>query len=315
MNIGFLNNQIDNRGTGNAIFDYANYAEQTGIVDKSYMITMTTHSADFAMADKIRKRFGTYYTIWDVVTGALKIDYLYHIKYGNDDTLTLDNIPYGVHAVFDGSRPHGDRYATISEWMGKRYNIPHVPHIVSLEQPTHDLRAELHIPDGARVFGRHGGYDTFDIPWAWEAINDAMARDESIYCLFLNTKRPDTTLLFEERFRFIDATSDRTFLSSYIYACDAMVHARSRGETFGIAVGEFAIAGKPVITYGSSGELAHLDQLGGLAYIYYDQESLTDMLLTLNHPSYSFRSKYLDYNPLYVMNKFRQVFLNGFDQT
>ena len=34
----------------------------------------------------------------------------------------------------------------------------------------------------------------------------------------------------------------------FISSCDAMIHARQMGETFGAAVSEFSIKNKPVIT-------------------------------------------------------------------
>ena len=48
-----------------------------------------------------------------------------------------------------------------------------------------------------------------------------------------------------------------------------MVHARADGETFGQAVGEFAVANKPVFTYGAPphGASTHLERLRGKAQI------------------------------------------------
>ena len=33
-----------------------------------------------------------------------------------------------------------------------------------------DMREELEIPKDAIVYGRHGGLDTFDMPWAYQVI-------------------------------------------------------------------------------------------------------------------------------------------------
>ena len=36
--------------------------------------------------------------------------------------------------------------------------------------------------------------------------------------------------------------------SRFLYACDAMIHARADGETFGMAVAEFSVHNRPVLT-------------------------------------------------------------------
>jgi hypothetical protein len=57
-----------------------------------------------------------------------------------------------------------------------------------------------------------------------------------------------------------------------------MLHARWHGETFGLAVGEFAVLGKPVITFGGSRERAHLEMLGGQGLVYGDQKGCQKIL-------------------------------------
>ena len=47
----------------------------------------------------------------------------------------------------------------------------------------------------------------------------------------------------------------------FINSCDAMLHGRSLGESFGIACGEFAIRNKPIFTYNFSRDRAHIDLL------------------------------------------------------
>jgi hypothetical protein len=90
-----------------------------------------------------------------------------------------------------------------------------------------------------------------------------------------------------------------------------MLHARLRGETFGIAVGEFALAGKPVLTYGASGERAHIEQLGPLGFTYFSPEELTELLLKLPKMSKPVERSYYDENsPKKVMTRFKEVFLD-----
>jgi hypothetical protein len=88
-----------------------------------------------------------------------------------------------------------------------------------------------------------------------------------------------------------------------------MLHARWHGETFGLAVGEFAVLGKPVITYGASRERAHLDALGAKARIYHDREEL---ICILEHfqPCHEDATLYSQYaRPDFVMEMFQRIFL------
>jgi len=61
-----------------------------------------------------------------------------------------------------------------------------------------------------------------------------------------------------------------------------MLHGRMRGETFGLSCLEFAMLGKPVLTYGGSPERAHLEILGDSAVPYQNAKELREPLC---HPS------------------------------
>lgn len=312
MRVAFVLNQIDNRGTGNAVYDYAYYNEEI-LGNESLIFTLSNTNIDPHMGTKLSNRFTNIYTAWDLVTRNMGIDVIYHIKSGeNDGSLDVTGARYAVHAVFNGGQRHGDRYATISRWMGEKYNIPYVPHIVKLAEPTYDIRAQYNIPKDAIVFGRHGGSDTFDISWAWEVVNETSKLYENVYFLFLNTNHPNSGLQLNGRVIFIPPTSNDEYKSSFIHACDAMLHARSRGETFGLAVGEFSLARKPVITYGESYERAHIDELSGSqCYLYFNKEQLLtgiELVRKLNWKPWSFG--YLDFTPEKVMQKFKEVFLD-----
>jgi glycosyltransferase involved in cell wall biosynthesis len=311
MRVGFLNNQIDNRGTGNALFDYAHYNE-TILGNKSFIFVLNRQNYDEAMGSRLTERFGAINSIWDVTHTDFNIDVLYHIKSGEEDgTFNIPGVRYVVHAVFHPTQPHGDRYATISRWMADQYHVQYVPHIVHLSPPVHDMRLQYGIPRDAFVYGRHGGSDTFDVFWAWKSINRALEQDKNIYFMFMNTDNPIRKLYDPKRVIFLPPTANKHYKSSFIWSCDAMLHARLRGETFGIAVGEFALAGKPVLTYGASGERAHIEQLGPLGFTYFSPEELTELLLKLPKMSKPVERSYYDENsPKKVMTRFKEVFLD-----
>jgi hypothetical protein len=302
MNIGFLSNQIDNRGTGNAVFNYAHYNEVI-LGNKSKILTFPGEIHNEEAIAKFIARFGEIHTATEILKD---IDVIYHIKSGElEGKLSIpDNLRYVVHAVFHPTM-QGDRLAVISEWMGKRDKLPYVPHIVELANTNLDFREKLGIPATATVFGRYGGWDTFNILWAWRAVIEALKAREDVYFLFLNT----APVIDHPRVMHFPATLNDGAKRAFINTCDAMLHARTRGETFGISVGEFAILGKPIFTYEGSYEKAHIYELKGTARTYTDKDDLTKQLIAFqhgetNHPFYD------HYTPKNVMAKFKEVFLD-----
>lgn len=303
MKIGFLNNQIDNRGTGNALFDYAKY-NKTILGNESYIFSLDKVPRHQNMEIRLLEEFG------EINPVSPNLDVIYHIKYGNNDGIIFPGTKYVVHAVFDSSQPHGDRYAAISKWLGDRNKVPYVPHIVDLPNISSNFRHGYHIPEYATVLGRHGGRDTFDIPFVWSAINKVQDIREDIWFVFLNTDKPDIEFKYPERIIFIDETISPLVKRSFINTCDGMLHARKRGETFGIAVGEFAICGKPVITYGNSAEQAHYEYLGFAATKYHSEDDLIEVLRHFYPITSNNLTEYHTFTPSRVMLKFKGVFLD-----
>ena len=56
---------------------------------------------------------------------------------------------------------------------------------------------------------------------------------------------------------FLSGTFDQKKKAKFINTCDAMIHARSVGESFGSSCAEFAIKNKPILTYGFCRQRAH----------------------------------------------------------
>jgi hypothetical protein len=90
-----------------------------------------------------------------------------------------------------------------------------------------------------------------------------------------------------------------------------MIHARGGGETFGKAVGEFAIENKPIVTYADSGERSHIEILGERGIYYRGYECILDILNNLK--KYAIRDDYYkaydNYSPEIIMGKFDKLFL------
>jgi hypothetical protein len=302
MKIGFFNNQIDERATWQTYL-YAKYARkflghETAIYYPATPYHETLHPKKRGwlrkwlrpaggplqktpchqkMADRMmRDGIPVVATRLDADFGGL--DALHHVKSGEQDGFIPRGTKYWVHAVFHATQPHGNRYLAVSRWLGRRDGTAFVPHIVEVADDPNDLRQELGIPADAFVFGRFGGYETFDIPWVWAAIKEVLGRCPKAWFLFANTE----IKLRHERVIGLPTIYDNQVSLEvqkrrFINTSNAMLHARTRGETFGIAIGEFAICDKPVLTHAQSPELAQLDMLSQ-PLAYQDQADLVRWL-------------------------------------
>ena len=112
----------------------------------------------------------------------------------------------------------------------------------------------------------------------------------------------------------VDTLYDETDKLKFINTCDAMIHARSDGETFGLSIAEFYIKNKPVITTHSSipNSNAHIDMLGERAVIYRNKTELLDIFKNVRQIAASRDdwNAYADYNPESVMRQFMKVFID-----
>jgi|TARA_R110002074_G_scaffold38935_1_gene105092 hypothetical protein len=329
--IGFFVNQFCERGTEIAVFNYALY-NQTILNNISIIIyPKSTHT----IIENIKKKFQTKFEVIEIddldggkykksiydpsrkntycqsledIIIEKKIKYLYHQKAGFKDGVLSKSAKNIMHCVFypNEENKHGDIYAVISNSIGNN-KYPVVPYIVEpFPNVKENMRTELHIPNDAIVFGRHGGYTTFNLPYAHNAIKQTLLNNKNIYFLFLNTKH------FCEHDRCIyidDIITDITEKVKFINTCDAMIHARSGGETFGLACAEFSILNKPVIT-ARCGEREHLDILGSKGIYYNNTNELYDIF-----DNFTKKNNNCDYNcyrifsPNNVMKIFDDVFL------
>lgn len=203
-------------------------------------------------------------------------------------------------------------YSYVSEWSAafnqpsERHPQNWVPHIVTKHQETRkgkDFRSIFGIPMNAVVLGRTGGLDTWNIPFVDSCINQALSLRSDLWFVLQNTPRR----ISHPRVIYLPATTSSIIKSAFINACDAMLHARIEGESFGIACGEFSIASKPVITYSGSKERSHLEILGNKALLY---SNVNQLLEILHHfcPQPGDWNCYASFNPLAVTGRFINVF-------
>lgn len=271
------------RGTGVALYDYACGNER--ILGNRSLVTIHADAEhDPSMLEKFSSRFELVpiapgQTLDDVVR-TTPVDLVYSIDSGADHELPTQRVPCMLHAVFR-TQPHefrGASFAYVSDWLSRYCSngrVPAVPHMISLPDTSEDLRDVLGIPSQATVFGGMGGADSFDLDFARRVVREVVETRADIWFVFLNIA-PFAT---HPRIRFLPGSGDMLHKVRFINSCDAMLHARQRGETFGLACGEFSARNKPVLTYGCSGERHHLDVLGDKALCFYGPRTLRRQLL------------------------------------
>lgn len=320
MKIAFHCNQLSLRGTEVAMYDYAHYNEKI-LGNESIVLAKNPEIwkySDEPAIEKFKKRFNVFFYKEsheiEEILDANNVDVFYAQKAGEIDGIVSKKRKTVIHVVFQQYEPHGDVYAFISEWLANRFSNVHqfVPYIVDLPDHDKDMRDELGIPRDAVVFGRHGGYETFDIPFVKHCVGDLVNKRNDIWFLFMNTEK----FIDHPRIIFLEPTADLHKKTEFINSCNAMIHARFKGETFGLACAEFSLRNKPVITFAGSMDRAHEMILKDKGFYY---RTPSDLYAIFSRIDQYFKgenlkrdwNQYRDYSPEKVMTKFKRVFLDG----
>ena len=315
--IGFLSNKLTLRGTEVAMYDYADYNEKL-LGNKSIIITRdhTKIAGEYDVSpdtyNKFKNRFIVeyYQTQRDIddIVEKYRISHLYIIKGGVNDGLISTKCKNLIHCVFNTTFPHGQIYSAISHEVNRLHhtNYPVVPHMVRLHDTSDNLRKLLKIPQDAIVFGRYGGRESFDIKFVHEVIKEIVQKTDNIYFLFMNTD----TFYSHPNIIYLDGTSDMKLKRMFINTCDAHLHARNCGETFGLTCGEFAVALKPVITFSGSNDRNHINILGNKAILYSNYNELYNILNNFDKNYDMTNNGFLDYTPEKVMKIFKSIYLD-----
>jgi len=301
------------RGTEVALVDYA-WGNREILGHESVFVLPRSEKAEShpvvqKMFDIAPVRFYSNAEEREAILREEKVDFFYAIKNGWNDGVVSLRVRTGIHAIFRESEFHGDVYAYVSPWLSQvmsRGRSPWVPHMVRLAESDEDLRKELNIPAEALVFGRHGGEDSFDIPWVKEAVAQAARKNPQAHFIFLNTRRFIRGEL--PNLHHLPPTVEGKKKRSFLNAADVMIHGRERGETFGLACLEFAWLGKPILSYQNSPEKGHLQVLGKACQTYRDQRELNALLMG-RKSDFSCREDLSAYHPSNVMKHFSEVFL------
>lgn len=319
--IGFLSNKLTLRGTEIALYDYAHFNEillgnKSIIITRDFNLVDDRNDLNIAAYDKFKNRFEVEYYISqpdiDNIVIKHELTHLYIIKAGGWDGLISTKCKNLIHCVFFSQHKHGEVYSVISNNVNllNNTNYPVVPHMIYNSNIQEDLR-EKHIdggiPNDAIVFGRSGGIHTFDIQFVHETIAQIVNTRKDIYFLFLNTE----PFYYHHQIIYLNGTTNMDLKRIFINTCDAMLHARASGETFGLTCGEFAIQLKPVIIYRDSPQNNHIEILGEKAILYSDANELHHILTTFHKEKYDMQENgYLNYTPEKIMQIFKYTYLD-----
>ena len=238
-----------------------------------------------------------------------KIDVLYN---GNHFIPTNCRVVYNEAWQLYNPNPAFYAYSYISEWlaaeMGRRHNqtFPYMPHIVQLPEPTGDLREELNIKPGQTVIGRIGGLFTFNLPFVKQAIVNILSKRDDFVFIFAGTD----PWFDHPNVRHVPEFHSPQRKANFFNTCDATLHARSNGESFGLAVAESLSMNKPVLVWEGGEDQNHTFMMRDSGLIY-SPDTIEDKLLHIRDyiNAEDWQQRVAEFRPATVINKFKEIFL------
>jgi hypothetical protein len=318
----FHSGQVSERGTEVALLDYA-LGNAAVLGNESVCLFPRSKIVSPSMNERFKSLFDVRYYDdpgeWDGIAEELGADGFYSIRAGGGSGREElpSRVPSFIHCVFDTRTPYGTVCAAISPWLNKRYRtrLPVMPHIVERKSAERgDLRERLGIDRSATVFGCYGGAFSFSVEAARRAVRRVARQRPDIFFAFMNI----VPFCDMANVRFLPGSTDADEKQRFINTCDAMLHGRREGETFGLSVAEFFISGKPVFTYmpifdpRRRYDAAHLQMLGDAAITYRSAGELERLLRNFRKTTVSAevaRSRYLEpFSSRRVLGIFDELF-------
>ena len=283
MKIGFYIREMNYRGISNSIFDFAYYNNKFLNNDSYIFFNSYAHDNKKEVIKKFKKNFKVFgikdFSEIKKINNYTKLDYIYFQRSGYREEI-ICGVKNIIHAVFPNNiwQYHGHQYAYISSWLSKTCSnnkISFVPLIVSMPKSNANIRDDLNIPRNAIVFGYHGGEGSFDLIFVHHAIKRILELNDKIFFIFMNVNK----FISHKKVIFLKGSFDKINKVKFINSCDAMIHARSLGESFGLSCAEFAIKNKPVFTYAYCQQRAHFDICKGKIIPYYSYYDFIDKII------------------------------------
>jgi hypothetical protein len=344
MKIAFTDHFIGRTGSMTALYDLAHYNE-TILGNESIIIAQRKHPEECLSAlKKFQDRFEVFeipfaptgFGPWNLLYGDVdagdkviaeqNVDALFLMS-GCKTPFQSRIVPNLVQMLFLNSPDQyfGDRFAFISDWLSdtckSKYGVdkPSVPWMINIKDVDTDLRKELGIPSDAFVFGYHGGAASFaasyGLHWVNEPIRLALEHRKDLYIVLMNVDKSQTSLNFDHpRLIWLTGTADMQRKSEFIKTCNAMLHTRHCGETFGLSCGEFSTLNRPIVGCTTVEDRCHIEILKEKFIGYSNPQELFNILMGMNHDFVKSQNWdcYSDkYNPEIVMKKFKEVYLDN----
>lgn len=322
-NILFHAFNLCHRGGTNSLRDYAHHNEKI-LGNKSTIVYHNPIAPGYQISypdviDSLSKRFEVISIAHDenlsrnMDSLASKYDAVYSLRSGHDESPKILSVPFMIHAAFSNYTDQCTRFAYVSKYLSNQVNvnsgknIPYVPHILDLPQSDGNIRKSLNISEDQFVFGRIGGWSEFDVPFVHDALSRILSVRNDIAFIFVNTK----PFIEHKNLFYLPSSFDQQFKSNFINSCDAMIHAREMGETFGLAMMEFLQFNKPVLAWEKGNDLNHVEVLQPFNLLY-NSDNVIDKIYDLvdNRRSFDFSTVVAEYTPENVMKKFDEVFLD-----
>ena len=146
-----------------------------------------------------------------------------------------------------------------------------------------------------------GGEPTMN-PYLGEAIG--AAADAGVKFLFMNTKPFNYQ---HPNIKYSEANTDLNTKTAFINTCDAMIHGRIDGESFGLSIAEFLHQNKPVVTNIHCRDRNHIHVLGDKGLYYSNANELYAILTSFEKKDYNVKPLVDQFKPEIVMEKFKSL--------
>ena len=233
--VAFFDPNANERGASVAIHQYADYNER--ILGNRSVIALP-REAEGPSADMYRNRFPdtvAYGSVDDLGALSRQVDVFYMLTYGHVPPFDLAALKCrsAIHCALHGPQPARRRLRRRLRMGGRHLRHHRGPGRAPHRRPPGRRRGPApgaeHSPE-AVVFGRYGGFTQFNIMAVMRTIAHAVASREDLYFVFINT----APFMEHPRVIYLPKTVDPAYKARFINTCDAMIHARAEGETFGL---------------------------------------------------------------------------------
>lgn len=324
MRMLFHVDQLSERGTSTAIFEYAKLSKSMNIEVLIAFPSDSDQTGRGIFEDEFELK--PYRNFNNLKRDAKNFDFAYFLKYGNNDGKIIPGSLNLVQAVFPVYKPHGTKYFYVSKWLSEFMRSKHknsmysklaklrgtvnskkfdyLPHCVDMPYSSFNPRESFGIPEDAVVGIRYGGFTTFDIPWIKKWIKFELENNNNFWFIAMNTEK----FFAHERLLYLPTNMNKQDKANLIEAADFFLHARTQGETFGMSIVESLQVKTPVFAWRGGEDQNHLSLIK--KQFLYDKDSDLSKLLIKKKSCYNYPEIFQiseDFRPKNIKPKFQKL--------